>query len=488
MHTSIWLQSLFKALNFALSCLLTCLISTMISEGSLAGDKQLSADDTASWNLFSVEQDTQLGKESASRFEEAVQLVQNPKLNNYFSRLGNQLASALPQTRFPFSFKLIADGSLHAFSFPGGPVYCTAGMMAVAKSEAQLAGLLAHQMAHIILRDTTSIASRMKRFRVRAAMAAAATGEKSLLDSLEEIDLYLMPSSELMHFDLKSERRAAILAAKLMTTAGFAPLEAWAFFQNLQINHKQAAESYLVRHPYLKLGSPETSQGLQRKQFRLVSKYKFRRLRNKAGAIQAKNEHLEALVNWHPPERDHVASAGPRIIYLSGSYSFSYPASWKGVNSTGTDKFQATPKGGDLRLANGERMVVTGVSSGTLELGDQASSDNTRLLNLVKEIRPGLTLVREPEHLPVASRLLEGMVLEGLSPVSGKREMVWVVSARLTDRTFYLLMVAPEKNFARMQPEFDAILKSIEFYEHPVSGQLGVRSQDGAVIRPQAIE
>jgi predicted Zn-dependent protease len=103
-HTSTWLQSLFKALNVALSCLLTCLILTMMSEGSFAGDKQLSADDAASWNLFSVEQDTQLGKESASRFEEAIQLVQDPKLNNYFSRLGTQLASAIPQTRFPFSF------------------------------------------------------------------------------------------------------------------------------------------------------------------------------------------------------------------------------------------------------------------------------------------------------------------------------------------------------------------------------------------------
>lgn len=488
MHTSTWLQSLFKALNVALSCLLTCLILTMMSEGSFAGDKQLSADDAASWNLFSVEQDTQLGKESASRFEEAIQLVQDPKLNNYFSRLGTQLASAIPQTRFPFSFKLIADGSLHAFSFPGGPVYCTTGMMAVAKSEAQLAGLLAHQMAHIILRDTTSIASRMKRFRVRAAMAAAATGEKSLLDSLEEIDLYLMPSSELMHFDLESERRAANLAAKLMTKAGYAPLEAWAFFQNLQINHKQATEFYLARHPYLNPDSPETTQGLQGKQFRLVSKYKFRRLSNKAGAIQAKNEHLEALVNWQPPDQDHVASAGPRMIYLSGSYSFSYPASWKGVNFTGIDKFQATPKGGDLLLANGERMVVTGVSSGTLEQGERASSGNTRLLNLVEEIRPGLTLVREPEHLPATSRLVEGIVLEGLSPVSGKREMVWVVSARLTDRTFYLLMVAPEENFAHMQPEFDAILKSIEFYEHPVSGQLGVHSQGGAVIRPKTVK
>jgi len=442
---------------------LACASITALPGNAVTTEKQAPADDAAGWNLFSIEQDIQLGNESADRFEEAVQLVQDPKLNDYFNRLGDRLTSTLPQEHFPFSFRLIADGSLHAFSFPGGPVYCTAGMMAAAENEAQLAGLVAHQMAHIVLRDATSTASRMKRFRVRAAMAVASTGKKSLLDSLGEIGLYLTPGSELMRYDTESEIRATTLAAKLMAEAGYKPLEADIFFQNLQMKHDEMSEFYLARHPVLDLDDLATSQAMQGKPSRLVSKRKYRRLRKQAAAIQATSEQLEALVNWQPPEQEQVASAGPREIYIASSYSFSYPTAWKEVKSSGADKFQVTPKGGAVRLANGERMVTVGVIAGPIDPGKQTRPGKNRLLELVEEIRPGLTMVSGLERITTDSRPLEGMVLEGLSPVSGERETVWIVSARLADRVFYLLMVAPEKGFAQMQPEFDAILASIEF-------------------------
>lgn len=355
-----------------LICTLVCANSAALPRDAVTNGKPALGNDAASWNLFSIEQDIQLGNESATRFKEAVQLVQDPKLNDYFKRLGDRLTSTLLQEPFSFSFRLIADRSLHAFSFPGGPVYCTAGMMAAAESEAQLAGLMAHQIAHIVLRDSTSKASRMKRFRVRAAMAVASTGKKTLLDALGEIGLYLAPGSELMRFDTESERQATTVAAKLMAEAGYELLEAEAFFQNLQIKHGKRAEFYLARHPFLDLDDPASSQASPRKSSRLVSKRKFRRLRNQAAAIQAESERLEALVNWRPPDPEQVASAGPREVYLTGSYSFAYPAAWSQASSAGAEKFQVTPKGSAVRLANGEHMVTTGVIAGTIDWGNQA--------------------------------------------------------------------------------------------------------------------
>lgn len=462
--------------------------------GVFAEEKQTSHDNTAGWNLFSVEQDIQLGNESAARFEVAIQLVQNPKLNEYFNRLGDRLTSKLPQNSFPFTFKLVADGSMHAFSFPGGPVYCTSGMMAAAESEAQLAGLLAHQMAHIILREATSMASRMKRFRVRAAMVAASTGEKTLLDSLGEIDLYLTPSSELMRFNTESEQRATKLATELVAKAGYDPLEAEAFFQNLETKHGEAAGFYLLRHPLLNLRDSSNSQASQEKSFRLISKRKFRRLRKQAAAIHTENEQLESLVNWRPPERKKVASAGPRMTYITNSYSFSYPAAWKQANSTGPDRFQVTPKGDAVRQANGEDLVITGVIAGMTDVENQAQPGKKGLLELVGEIRPGLDMISNLEHVAVDSQIFEGIVLEGLSPVSGIGEMAWMVKTHLMDRVFYLLMIAPTSEFAQLQPEFDAILASIKFSGHPVKGQMDVRSQDGnpsqegIVMQPQETE
>jgi len=477
-----------------LVCAFACVSSTILPNNIFANSKQAS-DDAEAWNLFSVGQDIQLGNESATRFEKAVQLVQDPKLNGYFAHLGDRLTSTLPQDSFPFSFKLVADGALHAFSFPGGPVYCTAGMMAAAESEAQLAGLVAHQIAHIILRDATSKASRMKRFRVRAAMVVASTGEKSLLESLEEIDLYLIPSSQLMHFDTDSERLAIALAAKLMVEAGYEPREADIFFRNLQINHGEVAAFYLSRHLLLNIDDPTSSQTFQGKTSRVVSKRKFRRLRNKAAAIQVESVQLESLVNWRPPERKKTASTGSRITYLTSSYSFSYPAAWRQANSIEPDRFQVSPKGDAVRLANGEDLVTAGVIAGVTDpVNHQAKPGKNGLLELVGKIRPGLAMVGELEHVAVDSRAFEGIILEGLSPVSGEREMAWMVRANLIGRVFYLLMVAPNSVFQQLQPEFDAILASINFSGHPLKGQMDVRSQDGVpsqdgtVIQPQVTE
>jgi len=473
---------------------LACTSLTILPNDTFALDRQSFDDELAPWNLFSVEQDIHLGNESAIRIEEVVQLVKEPKLNEYFSRLGDRLASTLLQTQFAFSFKLIADESLHAFSFPGGPVYCTTGMMAAAESEAQLASLVAHQIAHIILRDTTSKASRMKRFRVRAAMVVASTGEKSLLESLGEIDLNLVPSSELMHFDTDSERRTVVLAAKLMAEAGFEPREADIFFQNLQIEHGEVAAFYLSRHPLLNIDDPTSSQALQEKATRVVSKRKFRRLRKQAAAIQVESEQLESLVNWRPPERKSITSSGSRITYLTSVYSFSYPAAWRQAKSTEPDRFLVTPKGDAVRLANGEDLVTAGIIAGLTAPENQTRSGQNGLLELVGEIRPGLTMIGGLEHVAVGSRTLKGIILEGLSPVSGEHEMAWMVSASLADRDFYLLMVAPASEFLQMQPEFDVILGSIEFSGHPVKGQMdvrgqdGIRSQDGTVIQPQVTE
>jgi hypothetical protein len=77
------------------------------------------------------------------------------------------------------------------------------------------------------------------------------------------------------------------------------------------------------------------------------------------------------------------------------------------------------------------------------------------------------------------------MILNGPSPVSGTREIVWVMSARLVDSLFYMLMIAPESNFTQMKPEFKAILTSIKFYTHPENGLTGEHSQEGTFIRPQ---
>ena len=319
-------------------------------------------------------------------------------------------------------------------------------------------------------------------------MAVAATEKKSLLDSLEEIDLYLVPGSGLMHFDVETEQRATELAANLMAKAGYPPTTASTFFQSLQTSHKQQGDTYLTRHPSLSFNDPKIAGDFRGKPFQLVSERKFKKLRKQANAVRAENRHLEAWVNWQPPDQDPVAPANTREIFLTNRYSFSYPSTWRQSYSNDSDKVQIAPKGGAIRSASGESTVTIGVIVGMTGLEKQPLPDKDTLLEIIKASRPGLRATGKPETMTIDSRPLELVTLNGPSPIPGEKETVWVVSTNLTDRVFYLLLIAPEDKFFRMEPEFNAILASIRFYGHPDFGHMDERSQEGTVIRPQLID
>ena len=102
-----------------------------------------------------------MGKQVASDAERELALINNGKANAYISALGQQLASKAPnENKFPFSFKIVDDRSINAFALPGGPIYIHRGAIEAADNEAQLAGVIGHEMGHIILRHGTNQATK----------------------------------------------------------------------------------------------------------------------------------------------------------------------------------------------------------------------------------------------------------------------------------------------------------------------------------------
>src|SRR5690606_35776117 len=100
------------------------------------------------WNLFSKEQDVQLGREAAAEIEKQVAVVNDAQLNSYIRRIGERLAATPEAGGFPYTFEVVADKSINAFALPGGPTYVHTGLIAAAENEAQLAGVVAHEISH----------------------------------------------------------------------------------------------------------------------------------------------------------------------------------------------------------------------------------------------------------------------------------------------------------------------------------------------------
>ncbi len=102
------------------------------------------------FNFFSRQQDVQLGQESAAQVRRQMQIVKDPFLNDYVNRVGRKLANT-PEARasgFPFTFEVVADPSINAFALPGGPMFINTGLLKAVDNEAELAGVMGHEMSH----------------------------------------------------------------------------------------------------------------------------------------------------------------------------------------------------------------------------------------------------------------------------------------------------------------------------------------------------
>jgi predicted Zn-dependent protease len=202
------------------------------------------------FNLFSKQQDLQLGQESAAQVRKQMPLVRDPFLNDYVNRVGKRLAST-PEAResgFPFSFEVVADPSINAFALPGGPMFINTGLLKAVDNEAELAGVMGHEMSHVILRHGTNQASKAQLIQLPAMLASQAGGG-SMLAGLARVGIGLGANSVLLKFSRGAESQADLLGSHLMAESGYNPLQLAHFFEKLNSQGSQRTLQFLSDHP-----------------------------------------------------------------------------------------------------------------------------------------------------------------------------------------------------------------------------------------------
>jgi predicted Zn-dependent protease len=184
-------------------------------------------------NFFSKQQDIQLGREAAAQVERQYEVIRNPDLQRYIDTLGGKLVRSHYASNFPYTFKVVADESINAFALPGGPMFIHTGLIKEAESEAQLAGVMAHEISHVALRHGTNQASKAELIRLPALLAGEMAGG-SILGSLAQVGIGLGANSVLLNFSRGAESQADYNGALIMADAGYNPIEMARFFEKLE--------------------------------------------------------------------------------------------------------------------------------------------------------------------------------------------------------------------------------------------------------------
>ena len=189
---------------------------------------------SAGFNLFSPEQDIQLGEASAEEIMRQVVVLRDERTGAYVQRLGERVAAAAPGYKFPYKFVVVASPEVNAFALPGGYVFVNEGAIQAARTEGELAGVLAHEIAHVSLRHGTTQAS-------RAYLARTALGFINTVAGIGHGDFWRVAAAACgtgaNKFFLRSNRAAELQAdaegARLLAEAGFDPRDMANFFERL---------------------------------------------------------------------------------------------------------------------------------------------------------------------------------------------------------------------------------------------------------------
>lgn len=200
-------------------------------------------------NLFSKEQDIQLGREASREIEKRLRLLDDRRIQDYVERLGRRLAARPEADRYPYSFKVVDDKEINAFALPGGPVYVNTGVILAAENEAQLAGVMAHEISHVALRHGTNQVTKANLVQLPAILASLAMGSDSLLGQLGQLGVSLGANSLLLKFSRGAERDADLLGSRIMAGAGYNPIEMARFFEKLEGGKGLRAPQFLSSHP-----------------------------------------------------------------------------------------------------------------------------------------------------------------------------------------------------------------------------------------------
>jgi hypothetical protein len=427
----------------------------------------------SAWNLFTVQQDVEMGRGLSKDAESTLSLVSDSTANSYINALGQQLATHATGYKYPYQFKIVNDSAINSFALPGGFIYVTSGLVEAAPTEPQLAGMVAHQIAHVVLRHGTQEVSK-----AYSAQSPNSTRRNvSVSAVMADLDIVFDPDSIVLKYSPEQERQADLMGAQILYDAGFDPGQMPAFFQTLQ-KSKNLTSDFFTNHP----GSANRVTRVRREIDNMGGLP--RNLRGDSPDLHTVQNRLRGDTSV-TINRDRTGGSvggsvpelpSTRMLTYSGhDFDFRYPQNWR--VSEERDVITVAPDDGlvsgdlafGMRIATFEPqgsslfgqtpLTAPGERSGRTTL----SKATDQLLDDLRRSNPNMRVVRTDDRRRVDGEPAIAMEIANDSPTGG-RETDWLVTVLRPDGLLhYFVGVAPERDFSRYKSTFEQMITSVRF-------------------------
>src|SRR5215470_1716132 len=494
---------------------LLCFVAVWLAAGAYAQSATPTFPDPGKAPMSREDQHA-LGLQAAAHvYEQMPVLPDNCPETQYVRQLGHKLVSAIPpQYSWPFEFHVVAQKEINAFALPGGPMFINIGTITASANEAELAGVMAHEMSHVYMQHSAKQAGKAQTTSMIAGIAGAVLGGTvgsragGMVGQLGQMGIQMGAQGLMLKYSRSDESQADAVGALILYKAGYNPQAMADFFKTLQAESGQAPPQWLSDHP----NPGNRQQAIQREISSWPAKsyaadssifQKTRQHANgvraytgqeiaqgaKAGQWAALNKKNGATFNPTgasalnagasapaPSSSPHATAVSLQSVLPSqrmvtadlGPVKIEHPENWqvmmprqKGQSVT------IAPEAGTTSNGVGYGVVLNGVAPP----GGQRMSIDDVTRQLVQDMEQNDALKPAGDVQPITVGRIQGrsVILHSISPFpaangQSQKERDWLVTLPQRDgAVIFMVFVAPQSDFARFQPTYEAMLKSVRF-------------------------
>jgi predicted Zn-dependent protease len=206
---------------------------------------------TGGLKLVSVNDEIAIGRKAQQQVRQQVPALRDATVNRYIDGLGGRIAARADGPRYPYSFDVANKREINAFALPGGPIWIHRGLLDAAQNESQLAGVIAHEVAHIAHRHAAEQITKGTFANVGLGLLSAFLGDGTGAQ-IAQLGAGLAANATMMKFSRDHEREADLKALRYMKSAGYDPRGMVDFLQVLRRRQGRdpgSVQTFFSSHP-----------------------------------------------------------------------------------------------------------------------------------------------------------------------------------------------------------------------------------------------
>ena len=443
---------------------------------------------------ISKEQQEQIGLQAmAEVYKQMPVLPDSSPQTQYIQRIGRKLVATIPQEySWPYQFHVIPQKEINAFALPGGPMFVNVGTITAADNEAQVAGVMAHEMGHVYMQHSAKQAVKQSLTQGIVGVLGGLLGQGTA-GSLARLGMSVGAGIVSLKYSRGDESQADAVGAIIAYKAGYNPRELASFFEKLE-KQGSSGPQFLSDHPNpgnRRVAIENEAKAWPAKNFQ-NSNSDFTRARQDVGRIKTytaqeiaagAKQGVWARQNAQngatppgvpsstngPAPSGNIGNVSAQQIKPSGNFTslqhnaftISYPDNWKATgdaNSSVTIAPEAAMSQGTVAYG----VVINGAQTQTNSLDDATQ----QLIASLQQSNPGLRTRGSLETIRVNGVEGRSITLSGTSPVQQDgqplAERDWLVALpRSQGGLLYSVFIAPENSFGQLQPTYDKMLRSL---------------------------